>query len=190
MKKVYLAGDIMTKGSQLQRESEGFEIKALGIELYNPKDNKEINDKANANQDGLAERIVKQDSEAIYASDILIIEPQPFALGTITELGQVKGRKDLAKEIVEIGKDVSRSNDEVLCDILELAHKAVEQMVLPHYQDIRRFQGVTESEDRRSLGINQYVYGVVLDLTDGKGFYEWDEILEELKKVRESECGK
>ena len=29
------------------------------------------------------------------------------------------------------------------------------------------------------------VYGVCLDLTDGKGFYEWDEILDELEREKE-----
>ncbi|HZW68589.1 MAG TPA: nucleoside 2-deoxyribosyltransferase [Pseudogracilibacillus sp.] len=186
-KKIYLAGGMMSKGEQMQRAAEAADVRALGYEIYNPMENKDINDKKNAKQEGLAERIVKQDSEAIYESDILVIEPQSFALGTITELGQVKGRKDLAKEILEISKDASKSNEDVLFEVLELAGKIVEQQVYPHYQDIRRFEGVTESEDRRSLGINQYVYGVCLDLTDGKGFYEWDEILEELEKVRDSE---
>jgi nucleoside 2-deoxyribosyltransferase len=181
MKKVYIAGDMLTKGSQMLRAKEREDIKALGLPFYNPMDNKDINDKANAVQEGLAERIVRQDSDAIYSSDILVIEPQPFAIGTCVELGQVKGRKDLAKEIVAIMEDQNLSNTEVIEHIQELAERVIEQKVYPHYEDIRRFAGVTESEDRRSLGINQYVYGVCLDLTDGIGFYEWDEILEELE---------
>lgn len=182
MKKVYIAGDMLTVASQMLRAKEREDIQAIGLPFYNPMDNKEINDKANAVQEGLAERIVKQDSKAIYESDILVIEPQPFALGTCVELGQVKGRKDLANQILEISKDGSKSNDEVLFDILEIVGQIKNQKIYPHYEDVRRFKGVTESEDRRSLGINQYVYGVCLDVSDGKGFYEWDEILDELKR--------
>ena len=44
---------------------------------------------------------------------------------------------------------------------------------------------IPEKGDRRSFGVNQYVYGVCLDLTDGKGFYEWDEIMEELRNAKQ-----
>lgn len=183
MKKVYIAGDMLTVGSQMLRAKEREDIKSIGLPFYNPMDNKDINDKANLdNNDGLAERIVKQDTDALFESEIVVIEPQPFALGTMTEMGQLKGMKDVAKKILDISKDESKSNEEVLFEVLELAGKIAAQKVYPHYQDIRRFKGVTESEDRRSLGINQYVYGVALDLTNGKGFYEWDEILEELER--------
>lgn len=181
---IYIAGDMLTVGSQMLRAKERNDIQALGLPFYNPADNKEINDKANAVQEGLAERIVRQDSEAIYESDVLVIEPQPFALGTMTELGQVKGRRDLANEINDILVEGDGEEDWVtLGRIEELVDRVRGQKIYPHYQDIRRFEGVTESEDRRSLGINQYVYGVCLDLTDGKGFYEWNEILEELEGV-------
>lgn len=184
---VYIAGDMLTVASQMLRAKEREDIEQIGLPFYNPMDNDEINDKKNLdNNDGLAEKIVKQDSDAIYSSDILVIEPQPFALGTMTELGQVKGRKDLAKEILEISKDETKSNDDVLFEILELVGQVVNQKVYPHYEDVRRFKGVVEKEDRRSLGINQYVYGVCLDLTDGKGFYEWDEILDELQEIKDS----
>lgn len=182
MKKVYIAGDMLTVGSQMLRAKEREDIEAIGLPFYNPMDNKDINDKANAVQEGLAERIVKQDTDALFEADIVVIEPQPFAMGTMTEMGQLKGMKDVAKKILEISKDGSKDNEEVLFEILELAGKLDAQKVYPHYQDIRRVDGLTETGDRRSLGINQYVYGTALDLTDGKGFYEWDEILEELER--------
>ena len=47
--------------------------------------------------------------------------------------------------------------------------------------DVRR-TNIPEVGDRRSFGVNQYVYGVALDLTDGVGFYEWNEILEDIKE--------
>lgn len=185
-KLVYIAGDMLTKASQLLREKEKEDIEKIGLPLYNPQDNKEINDKANLdNNEGLAEKIVEQDTIALYESDIIVIEPQPFALGTHVELGQIKGRKDLAEEVLRIYNDESLDDLEALEEIRQIALKAKNQKVFPHYEDIRRFKGVVEKEDRRSLGINQYVYGVCLDLTDGKGFYEWDEILDELQKIKD-----
>jgi nucleoside 2-deoxyribosyltransferase len=184
MKKVYLAGDMLPKASQLLRAQEREQIKAIGLDFYNPMDNKDINSKAEVSNDGLAERIVKADTDAIISSDIVVIEPQPFALGTMVELGQIKGMKDLAKMII----DIYENNEplQAINLIAELVEKVDSQKVLPHYEDIRRFAGAGKDEegDRRSLGINQYVYGVCLDLTDGKGFYEWDEVLEELEKIK------
>lgn len=187
MKKVYIAGDMLTKGSQMLRAQEREQIKDIGLPFYNPMDNKEINDKANLdNNEGLAEKIVRQDTDAIKESDVIIIEPQPFAMGTMTELGQIKGMKDIAKMILGLAEE-GNNPLVMLGEILQLAEKVNNQKVMPHFEDIRRFAGVTESGDRRSLGINQYVYGVCLDLTDGKGFYEWDEILEELQKIKNEE---
>lgn len=186
MTKVYLAGDMLPKGSQLLRALERDQIKEIGLDLYVPQDNKEINDKANAVQEGLAERIVRHDTDAIKESDVVVIEPQPFALGTLTELGQIHGMKMLAKMILDLAVNESgeMSTPEVLNHIIQLAEKVDNQKVFPHFQDIRRVKGATETEDRRSWSINQYVYGVCLDLTDGKGLYEWEEVLEELKKIK------
>lgn len=182
-KKVYIAGDMLTKGSQMLREKEKQDIEKIGLPFYNPADNKDINDKKNANQEGLAERIVKQDTDAIFSSDVIVIEPLPNAIGTTVELGQIHGMKMIASKILELAE--SDVPDYIFIDkVVDLARKIKGQKVFPHYEDIRRFPGVTESEDRRSLGINQYVYGVCLDLTNGKGFYEWDEILEELKQIK------
>lgn len=184
-KKVYLAGDMLPKGSQLLRALERDQIKDVGLDLYVPQDNKSINDKANVSNEGLAERIVKADTDAIVESDIIVIEPQPFALGTLVELGQVKGMRDFANMILDIAID-SDSPHNILSDIIALAEKVANKKVFPHYEDVRRFTGAGKDEegDRRSLGINQYVYGVCLDLTDGKGFYEWDEVLSELTKIK------
>lgn len=191
-KQVYIAGNMLTKDSQLLRAKEREDIANLGFNFYNPMDNKEINSKSELdNNDGLAEKIVKQDVDAIKTSDIIVIEPQPYALGTMVELGQIHGMKLLAKEIDDLMKSHNHGDYEVfLDDLCNLIDKVLNQKVYPHYEDIRRFPGVNESEDRRSLGINQYVYGVCIDLAqrkDGEGFYEWEEILEELKRLKGKE---
>lgn len=193
--KVYIGGDMLTRAGQLLRTKEREEIKSLGYDFYNPMENKNVNDKANLdNNDGLAEKIVAQDTEGIRESDYIIMEPLSSACGTMVELGQIKGMKDLAQDIVDVvfdedDKDKSaydKADYQVIVNnIVELCDKILNQKVYPHYEDVRRFPGCEEREDRRAWGVNQYVYGVCLDLTDGKGFYDWNEIVDELKKSKE-----
>lgn len=182
--KIYLAGDLLKKGSQLLREQEKLDLEEIGIEVYSPKDDKEINDKTNQTKesnDGLAEKIVKKDTQAIIDCNTIIIEPTDGALGTICEMGQLKGMRDAYFMICEW----LANNDDVNAAlahsfIMEFGNK-FNKKVYPHYEDIRR-TNIPENGDRRSWSINQYVYGVALDLSEGKGFYEWEEILQDLKK--------
>ena len=62
---VYLAGDMLSEGQQLRRTYEKERIEELGFKVYNPSDDKSINDKKNAKQDNLAERIVENDTRGI-----------------------------------------------------------------------------------------------------------------------------
>lgn len=185
-RKVYIAGHCLDRGSQLQRAEERELVANLGHHFYNPMDNKEINDKATAVQDGLAERIVKHDTDAIVWADTILIEPLPHAIGTNVELGQVKGMKDMAEMVLDIINEKEDLEDDAeylytLDRISSLCEKMKSKEVIAHYSDIRRVPGITESGDRRSLGIHQYTYGVVLDVTNGKGFTEQSELEEALK---------
>lgn len=182
-RKVYIAGHCLDRGSQLQRAEERDLIAKLGHTFYNPSDNKEINDKANAVQEGLAERIVRHDTDAIMWADTVLIEPLPHAIGTNIELGQIKGMKDVAKMVYE---RITEEGDEVdteilISDLKNICSDILRKEVIAHYSDIRRVPGITETGDRRSLGIHQYTYGVVLDVTNGKGFTEQEDLGESLK---------
>ena len=192
MKTIYLAGDMLKKGSILLREQEAKELRELGHKIYSPIEDKSINDKTNQTEEsnnGLAERIVRNDTRGILNSDIIVIEPHENALGTMVELGQIKGYKDCARELKSILDKVVKSECDDSQAVNRLAMelhfliKKYDKKVYPHLEDIRR-TNIPESGDRRSWSINQYVYGVCLDLTDGKGLYEWEEILEELKEVQ------
>lgn len=192
MKTIYLAGDMLKKGSILLREQEAKELRELGHKIYSPIEDKSINDKTNQTEEsnnGLAERIVINDTRGILNSDIIVIEPHENALGTMVELGQIKGYKDCARELKSILDRVVKSECDDSQAVNRLAMelhfliKKYDKKVYPHLEDIRR-TNIPETGDRRSWGINQYVYGVCLDLTDGKGLYEWEEILEELKEVQ------
>lgn len=188
MKKIYLAGDMLTKGSIMQREWEKQKLVEAGLQVYSPIEDKEINDKNNqteASNNGLAERIVRKDTQAILESDVIVIEPQPFALGTHVELGQVKGMKDMAKMVGAVLAEEHLSEGERLKGIAELVKSMVEKPVFAHFGDIRRTD-IPEKGDRRSWGVNQYVYGAVLDLTDGIGFLDFEEIVEEVAGLRKT----
>lgn len=177
MKQIYLAGDMLKKGSILLREKEKEELKALGYKVYSPIDDKEINDKSNQSKesnDGLAEKIVLKDTLGIIESDIIVIEPTDNALGTLVELGQIKGMKDMAGVFYDLLSQGRKY------DALQFAELIWNKEVYPHYEDIRRTD-IPETGDRRSWSVNQYVYGTCLDLTDGKGFYEWEEIIKALE---------
>lgn len=182
MKKVYIAGDMLKKGSQMLREKESREIRELGYEIHCPQDDKEINDKSAQTEEsnnGLAEKIVYKDTIGIVESDIVVIEPTDNALGTCVELGQIKGMKDMAYILL---RELEESEDakEVFNSYINFCYEMLNKKIYPHYEDIRR-TSLPEVGDRRSFGVNQYVYGVCLQLTNGKGFYEWEEILGELK---------
>ena len=192
MKTIYLAGDMLKKGSILLREQEAKELRELGHKIYSPIEDKSINDKTNQTEEsnnGLAERIVRNDTRGILNSDIIVIEPHENALGTMVELGQIKGYKDCARDLKSILDNIVKSECDDSQAVNRLAMelhfliKKYDKKVYPHLEDIRR-TNIPESGDRRSWSINQYVYGVCLDLTDGKGLYEWEEILEELKEVQ------
>lgn len=186
----YIAGDIMTRGSQLQRAEERAKLEAAGIAVYNPQDNDGINDKSKL---PLAERIVREDMERLFSATDIVIEPQPHAQGTLVELGIIYGMKAMAQKIADIykhqteyieknGFDGYIASDEFISDnAAHLVEGVLAQKVYPHNSDIRRTDS-PETGDRRSFSVNQFVYGVVLALTDGKGFYDFDEAVEQTKK--------
>lgn len=185
-KQVYLAGDLLKKGSIMLRNAEAEELRSVGVKIYSPIEDKSINDKSNVSKednDKLAEKIVKNDTKAIIESDYIVIEPQDNALGTMVELGQIKGMKDASKmimdKLIQFNRDGRCSYSDLVHEMVNISKK-LNKKVYPHYEDIRRTD-IPECGDRRSWGINQYVYGVCLDLTDGKGLYEWDEIVEIMK---------
>lgn len=178
-KKIYLAGDMLNFGAQLQRGVEKEALLGLGYSLYVPQDNKEINDKANLlSEEGLAEKIVRHDTDGIMGSDIIVIEAREAALGTCIELGQIKGMRDMAKKIKQTLAD---GGD--LRDLEVLADNILSKKVLAHNSDIRRAGNPTETGDRRSYAPHQYMYGVVLDVTGDYGYREWPEIMDYLKQT-------
>ena len=185
---IYVAGHMLDAGAVMRREWEAEQLRKAGASLHVPHEDKSINDKANAVQEGLAERIVSNDTQGIIDSDIIVIDAHENGKGTLVELGQVKGMKDMAEIVLHMVLGVSNgvlSERDALDMIQAEVESVMEKKVYAHNTDIRRANSQPQSGDRREYGPNQYVYGTVLDLTDGAGFYDWDEIIEEVKEMCE-----
>ena len=187
---IYVAGDMLNEGAKMRRTWEAEQLRKAGATLHVPHEDKSINDKANAVQEGLAERIVANDTKGIIDSDVIVIDAHENGKGTLVELGQIKGMRDMAKMVSDVISDnYSMFDDD--CDentvraIEELVEEVVNKKVFAHNTDIRRANSHPQSGDRREYGPNQYVYGTVLEITDGKGFYDWDEIIEEVEELCE-----
>ena len=179
---LYLAGDIMTKGSQLARDKEYGELlnKLPNAEIYSPIANKDINDKTNMTEEdneGLAERIVKADVDRLLDSDTVVLEYQPHAIGTITELGILYGFKKACELMEDILDNPFEADCVKLDQLFELRNK-LSPKVFVHSDDLRN-TNLNEKGFRRSHSINQFAYGVILDLADD--IKEWDKIVKELQ---------
>ena len=185
---IYTAGDMLSEGARMRRAWEAEQLRSTGATLHVPHEDKSINDKANAVQEGLAERIVANDTKGIIDSDIIVIDAHENGKGTLVELGQIKGMKDMAgivlSSVLGVANGVLTERDAL--DLIQADVESVlEKKVYAHNTDIRRANDKPQAGDRREYGPNQYVYGTVLDLTDGVGFYDWDEIIEEVKELCE-----
>ena len=179
---LYNAGGCLMLGEIMQRKAEQQKLEELEIPMFNPINADHNDKKKNKNDGGLAERIVANDTEHILNATHVMIEPLPSSLGTTVELGQIF-QHNLIMDMLDEAYQTSENVSDFGVKVREIMQKYPKKKVYPHYHDIRRVEGITESEDRRSLGINQYVYGVCLALSDGKGFYEYDEIYADLDNV-------
>ena len=185
-KTVYLGGHILNQGLVEYREKQHKEVNNIeGVKPYSPHQDKSINDKANAEQTGLAERILANDFKAMQSSDIFVFDVLNEGLGTIAELGIVLGIKHQAKitidkldEAIEnYGFLVEDSEEE----LYEKSKSLLNKPVLCYCSDIRQGHGKPYLDpDRAELSTNQFVYGMVLELTNGEGFISWEEVKERL----------
>ncbi len=156
--KIYLAGDIMSLGSQHEMSLVEDICEELKIPYYSPRKCMSINDKHTQTEESnntLAERIVKKDCDMLKEVSTVVFNLQQHALGTITELGYLLGLK----------------------------HAGIVKNVFVVYHDIRRNNNLNEKNDRRSRSINQFVYGAILELTNNQGIITLEELKKELEKL-------
>ena len=183
---VYNGGHILNSAMVDYRNKQAEQINSIiGIKCYNVLEDKSINDKANAEQTGLAERILNNDFKAMQESDIFVFDILNEGLGTIAELGILLGMKHQAQKIIDKYEDIDFRDLDSLTqyDILE-AYNIVTKPVLIYCSDIRQGHGKGyDDPDRAEFSTNQFVYGMVLSLTNGEGFISWEEVLKRLENI-------
>src|SRR5699024_4240619 len=193
---VYNGGHILNDAMVEYRNKQAEQINSIiGVKCYNVLEDKSINDKANAEQTKLAERILNNDFKAMQESDIFVFDILNEGLGTIAELGILLGIKHQAQETInklDETADIERfdvdgyETDEydTLQDEIKELEKVLDKPVLIYCSDIRQGHGKGYSDpDRAEFSTNQFIYGCVLSLTDGKGFISWEEVLLELERL-------
>lgn len=193
---VYNGGHILNDAMVEYRNKQADQINSIiGIKCYNVLDDKSINDKANAEQTKLAERILNNDFKAMQESDIFVFDILNEGLGTTGELGILLGMKHQAQEtinkleetadIVRFDFDGNETDEyDTLQDEIKELEKIVNKPVLIYCSDIRQGHGKGYSDpDRAEFSTNQFVFGMILSLTDGEGFISWEEVLNRLEKL-------
>lgn len=192
----YLGGHLLNQAMVDYRDKQHNQVEGIvGVTPYSPHKDKSINDKANAEQTKLAERILNNDFKAMQESDIFVFDILNEGLGTIAELGILLGIKHQAQEtinkleetsdIVRLDFDGNETDEyETLQDEIKELEKIVNKPVLIYCSDIRQGHGKPYNDpDRAEFSTNQFVYGMVLELTGGKGFISWEEVLNELEEL-------
>ncbi|ARQ95957.1 hypothetical protein qdsa001_41 [Staphylococcus phage qdsa001] len=182
----YMGGHLLNQAMIEYREKQHNQVEGIvGVSPYSPHQDGSINDKANARQEGLAERILNNDFKAMQESDIFVFDVLNEGLGTIAELSILLGMKHQAQQIINKYEDVDfRELDKNTQDDILEAYHVVNKPVLIYCSDIRQGHGKPYTDpDRAEFSTNQFIFGMILSLTDGKGFIPWEEVLEELEKL-------
>src|SRR5699024_8841648 len=138
---LYLARDMLSEGARMRRAWEADKLRSAGATLHVPHEDKSINDKANAVQEGLAERIVANDTQGIIDSDVIVIDAHENGKGTLVELGQIKGMRDMAEIIQDLITKYEVEDRSIHALVNEISNTCLdveEKKVYAHNTDIRR----------------------------------------------------
>ena len=185
-KVVYMAGHILNQAMVEYREKQHNEVEGIkGAKPYSPHQDKSINDKSNAEQTKLAERILNNDFKAIKESDVFVFDVLNEGLGTIAELGIVLGMKHQAEKLLESYENsIYKTTSQEISDEIKEARRIVNKPVYCYCSDIRQGHGKPyDDPDRAEFSTNQFVFGMILSLTNGEGFISWEEVKERLKNI-------
>lgn len=192
----YLGGHLLNQAMVEYREKQHNEVEGIiGVTPYSPHQDRSINDKSNAVQEGLAERILKNDFKAMQESDVFVFDILNEGLGTQAELAIVLGMKHQAQEAIRELEKLSEihmldiegnltDTFEILQELIEEQQKILDKPVFCYCSDIRQGHGKPyNNPDRAEFSTNQFIYGCVLSLTNGEGFISWEEVKERLENL-------
>lgn len=186
MKQAYLAGDGLKKGNQLLRGMERDAINALGtVELFNPWDQKDINDKT---KNPTAEMIHEKDFNALLYSEYIVADIANDSVGTSVEMGEMNGVNYMITRLKEIVRQANQNeihlddfNHAVAQGVKTLLNEIPQKKVLWHTSDVRDASSAPEMSYRRSHSYNQYLIGTMLMLAGEP--MTFDSIIDKLKQV-------
>ena len=202
-KLAYCLGDMLYKGSQLLRAKETEELRAIGVPVYSAAEqNKDgdINDKKNQTKESNADlhaHIFKKDMDNIYASDLIIANPERFAEGSIAELGAVETFNDIHGTMSDIVNNPTLSAEEKVARVQAWLEENPYKEVYVHLEDIR-CTDIEESGYDRSFYVNQFVRGLAVAAQTGQrgvpvsqggiDIMSWDDIITTLRlEIEEDE---
>ena len=202
-KQAYNLGDMLYKGSQLLRAKETEELRAIGVPVYSAAEqNKDgdINDKKNQTKESNADlhaHIFKKDMDNIYASDLIIANPERFAEGSIAELGAVETFNDIHGTMSDIVNNPILSAEEKVARVQAWLEENPYKEVYVHLEDIR-CTDIEESGYDRSFYVNQFVRGLAVAAQTGQrgvpvsqggiDIMSWDDIITTLRlEIEEDE---
>lgn len=168
---LYNGAGITTYAKQLQAKEVVEFLEKTGVEVYDPS-SQPFNNKTEVGGDDIARTIVAKDTEAIYNSDIYLMNTQEDNLGTSIEAGIIKGYTDHATVIYQIIEEAAGklSPEGTLRLIMEVCEHQITKEYIPYHTDIR-IHNDAETGFRRSVGFHQFQRGVNLLL----GRYHIDE---------------
>ena len=184
----YLGGHLLNQAMVDYRDKQHKQVEGIvGVSPYSPHKDKSINDKANAEQTQLAERILNNDFKAMQESDVFVFDILNEGLGTIAELGILLGMKHQAQKVINELKEIENKNlylTEEEYDLRDNQQKILNKPVLIYCSDIRQGHGKGyDNPDRAEFSTNQFIYGMILSLTNGEGFISWEEVKERLENI-------
>jgi hypothetical protein len=180
--KVYLAGDGLKKGNQILRNMERDRLKEIKtIDLFNPWDQKDINDKS---KNPTAEMIFQKDTNAILNSEIIVADVDNNSIGTICEMGQLWGVNFMLMQLHMIYDEADGDPDLFVNGVINLMNKIPLKKIYWQTNDIRDTE-IEEKGIRRSHSYNQYLIGMMLDMAGEPKKFE--EIAREVKEITKAD---
>ena len=201
--KLYMLGDMLSKGSQLLRAQEVEQLREIGLQVYSAAEqNKDgdINDKKNQTKESNADlhaHIFKKDIDNIMAANVIIANPERYAEGSICELGAVEMFNHIWQTITDIMNDPRLSAEEKVELVNKWLYENPYKETYCYLADIR-CTDIEESGYDRSFYVNQFVRGCIVAVQTGQrgvpvsqggiDIMSWEDIIETLRlEIEEDE---
>lgn len=183
-----------TYPKQLMMKEVKQKIEEAGVEVYDPA-SQPFNNKTEVGNEDIARVIVANDTEAIYNSDIRLMNTQEDNLGTSIEAGIIKGYRDHAEVIYQVIEQTAGvlESEKILELIMEICEHEITKEYVPYHTDIR-IHNEAEAGFRRSVGFHQFQRGVNLlmggylidDGYEFDGYFSLNEAMDYIKNIQDN----